>query len=87
MLENHGQQHHRIFLPRQNQVAGADAELGASGDDLGHHVAIRAGFGKFDVQPGLTVIAFFERGVIPGKLELVFPFQLQVNVVQRAGSA
>jgi hypothetical protein len=42
----------------------------------------RAALDQFDREPGVAIVAFFQRGVVAGELELMQPFQLDANMVE-----
>jgi len=84
VLEDHGQRHHRFALGAgQEQRRIGDAELRAAVEDFLDRIGVRPGLADVDLQPRIAVVALFLRGVVAGELELVLPFQLQDDLLQR----
>ena len=83
MLEDGRQRDQRLALQMgQQHLAVALGVLGAAGQHFADRLTVRCALVQHDVEPFLPVIAFFHRGVVAGKLELVLPAQLQVHGVQ-----
>ena len=86
MLKNDRQNHHRLArLAVQEQTAGTDPILRFAIQHRFYRVIAGLRFQESNIQPGITVIAFFLSRVIAGKLESMAPFELERNGIQCQG--
>lgn len=84
VLQHGGEHHHRATCcPGQQQIAAADAELGATRGDFIDDVGARPRLPQGDLQAGLPVEPLGDGGVVTGKLELVLPGKLQDDALIR----
>lgn len=86
VLQDAGQSNHRFAVSEGRHKPGiAHSELNLTVHNPCYRIflAARAILMQGDIQARLRVIAFFQSRIIPGKLELMLPAQLQGNRFQR----
>jgi hypothetical protein len=85
MLDDRRKHHHRpATRPVQGQFRRPDAELRLARQHHVHRIVAAAWLGECHFESGVAIVALFDRRVVAGELELVFPLQLQRDRLQLA---
>ena len=72
-------------LPFAKDTGAADTEIGLAAGNLFGDVDSGTALADRDVEPSVAVEPSFKGRVVAGELKLVFPFQLQRNLIERCG--
>ena len=88
VLKDHTEDDVARTLGAVDENAGrAHAEVGSPFGYLGARIEARTALAKLGLQAAVAIESLVDRSVIARELELVFPLQLERDLIERAGGA